>query len=150
MNPPPKDAVVRTDPDPTLAVEKAVTLAIDNLRREFNQRFDANDTAVALARDEVKISAAELANANSEALKFALKTATDASLQLADSFKIDSKATNEKIDRLTERINIWTGRDSSVVENRTERSSDKGQTLIIITIIVAVAALALALVPHFK
>lgn len=139
MAEPPK--IIKTDPDPSLAVEKALTLAIDNLRREMKQRFDLNDKAVALAREEVKTSAAELAKANSEALKFALTTATDSSEKLGESFKIDSKATNEKIDRLTERINIWTGRDSNVIENKSDRSTDNKQFYVIVTI--AIAAMAL-------
>ena len=139
-----KDTTVKTDPDPTEAVKEAMTLAIDNLRREVSQRFDLSEKAVDLARDEVKTSAAELAKANSEALKFALTTATDSSSQLAESFKSDSKATNEKIDRLTERINIWTGRDNTTTENKQERSTDKSQTILLLSMIIAFAALIVA------
>lgn len=138
--------VVKTNPDPTEAVKEAVTLAIKNLDDKISQQFVSNDRAVALAREEVKTAAAELAKANSEALKFALTTATDAASKLSDSFKSDSKATNEKIDRLTERINIWTGRDNSVVEGKQDRSTDKGQTIAMISVLIALAALAASVV----
>ncbi len=138
--------VVKTNPDPTEAVKEALTLAIKNLDDKISLQFELSDRAVALAREEVKSAAAELAKANSEALKFALATATESSSKLAESFKSDSKATNEKIDRLTERINIWTGRDNSVVENKQDRSTDKGQTLTLASVIVAVGALAFAII----
>jgi hypothetical protein len=137
---------VKTNPDPTEAVKEALTLAIKNLDDKVSQRFELNDKGVALAREEVKTAAAELAKANSEALKFALATATESSSKLAESFKSDSKATNEKIDRLTERINIWTGRDHSAVENKQDNRSDKGQTLVIIAVLVAVGSLVLSIV----
>lgn len=133
--------VVKTNPDPTEAVKEALTLAIKNIDDKVTLRFDLNDKAVALAREEVKTAAAELSKANSEALKFALATATESSSKLAESFKSDSKATNEKIDRLTERINIWTGRDSNAVESKQDRSTDKGQTLTLVSVMIALAAL---------
>lgn len=142
FNPP----VVKTNPDPTEAVKEALTLAIKNIDDKVTQRFNMNDTAVALAREEVKTAAAELSRANSEALKFALATATESSSKLAENFKSDSKATNEKIDRLTERINIWTGRDNSAVESKQERSTDKGQTLTLVSVMIALAALIFGVV----
>lgn len=138
--------VVKTNPDPTEAVKEAVTLAIKNLDDKVSLRFDLNDKAVALAREEVKTAAAELSKANSEALKFALATATESSSKLAESFKSDSKATNEKIDRAIERINIWTGRDNSAVENKQDRNTDKGQTLITISLLIALAGLVFGIV----
>jgi hypothetical protein len=102
--------VVKTNPDPTEAVKEALTLAIKNLDDKLSLRFDLNDKSVALAREEVKTAAAELAKANSEALKFALATATESSSKLAESFKSDSKATNEKIDRLTSRMDTGEGK----------------------------------------
>ena len=141
--------VVKTNPDPTQAVKEAVTLAIKNLDDKISLQFELSDRAVALAREEVKSAAAELAKANSEALKFALATATESSSKLAESFKSDSKATNEKIDRLTERINIWTGRDHSAVENKQDRSTDKGQTLVTISVVAAIASLLIAFAALF-
>ena len=142
--------VVKTNPDPTEAVKEALTLAIKNLDDKVTQRFDLNDRSVALAREEVKTAAAELAKANSEALKFALATATESSSKLAESFKSDSKATNEKIDRLTERINIWTGRDNSAVENKQDRSTDKGQTIALGSALIALVALAVVVAKAFS
>ena len=141
--------VVKTNPDPTEAVKGALTLAIKNLDDKVSLQFELSDRAVALARDEVKSAAAELAKANSEALKFALATATESSSKLAESFKSDSKATNEKIDRLTERINIWTGRDNSAVENKQDRSTDKVQTLVTISVVAAIASLMIAFAALF-
>jgi Ser-tRNA(Ala) deacylase AlaX len=135
---------IKTDPDPTEAVQAALTLAIKNLDDKLTQRFDLNDTAVKLAREEVKTAAAELSKANSEALKFALTTATATSEELAKSFKSDSSATNEKIDRLTERINIWTGRDHTVDSNRQDRTTDKGQLMTMVALGIALASLIVA------
>jgi len=131
-------------PDPTEAVKEALTLAIENLRRETVQRFDANDKAVTLAREEVKTAAAELAKSQAEALAAALKATTDANSKLEQSFEKSNGATNEKIDNLTERINIWTGRDSNVVDSKTERTTDKCQTLVMISVLVAMAALVIS------
>lgn len=138
--------VVKTNPDPTEAVKEALTLAIKNLDDKIALQFQANDRAIALARQEVKDHQSELAKSNSEALKFALATASEASSKLSEAFKADSKATNEKIDRLTERINIWTGRDTTVFENKQDRSTDKGQTIAMVSVLIALAALAASVV----
>jgi hypothetical protein len=140
------DRTVKTNPDPTVAVKEAVTLAIENIRREITQRLDGMDRAVELAREEVKTSAAELAKANSEALKFALTTATESSSKLAESFKSDSKATNEKIDRLTERINIWTGRDATVDVHKQDHTVGKGQGLMLLSASIAFVALIISVI----
>jgi hypothetical protein len=133
--------VVKTDPDPTVAVKEALTLAIKNLDDKITQRLDGNDRAVALAREEVKTAAAELAKSQAEALSAALKATTDSNTKLEQSFEKSNGATNEKIDRLTERINIWTGRDNSAVESKQDRTTDKGQTLVVISILIALAGL---------
>jgi len=142
--------VVVTDPDPTEAVKEALTLAIKNLDDKQSQRHEASDKAVELAREEVKTAARDLAKANADALDAALKTTSAAASKLAESFETANKATNEKIDRLTERINIWTGRDVGVGASKQERTTDKGQSLTIITILIAAAALAIALMGHYK
>jgi small-conductance mechanosensitive channel len=139
------DPVV-TKPDPTDAVREAMTLAITNLRSIVMQRFDGNDKAVELARAEVKSAAAELAKANSEALAAALKTTTEAATKLAESFDSTNKATNEKIDRLTERINVWTGQDVRAVENKQQHSVDRGQTISMGQAAIAIAAAILSAV----
>jgi len=145
----PQSGIIKTDPDPTEAVKEALTLAIKNLDDKLTQRFDLNDRAVALARDEVKTATAELAKAYADALAAALKTTTDANLKLADSFKSDSAATNEKIDRAIDRINIWTGRDSAIVENKSDRTSDTKQSWIMISIAIAAIALMYSIFgPH--
>jgi hypothetical protein len=143
-----EDRVVVTNPDPTAAVKEAMTLAIGNLEKQVTQRFDDNAKAVSLAREEVKAAAAELAKANSEALAAALKTTTDAATKLAESFDSTNKATNEKIDRLTERINVWTGQDVRAIENKSERTSERGQGLSTIMAVVAMGGLVLAVLTY--
>jgi hypothetical protein len=138
--------IIKTDPDPTEAVKEALTLAIKNLDDKLTQRFDLNDRAIALAREEVKTATAELAKSQADALSAALKTTNDANTKLTDSFKSDSAATNEKIDRVIDRINIWTGRDSAVVDSKQERTTDKGQTLVLISVLIALAGLAFGVV----
>ncbi len=138
--------IVTTDPDPTEAVKEALTLAIRNLDDKISQRLDQNDKAVELARDEVKTAARDLAKANADALDAALKTTTNSATKLAESFETANKATNEKIDRLTERINIWTGRDNTADLNKHDRSTDKGQTLVLVSVLIAAAALVLSVI----
>jgi len=153
MAPPKKSdsgAVVKTDPDPTDAVREALTLAIKNLDEKITQRLDASDKAVELARDEVKNSARDLAKANADALEAALKTTTNSASKLAESFETANKATNEKIDRLTERINIWTGRDVSAVDNKQDRTSDKSQAMFLISVLIALAALVVTVVTAWR
>lgn len=138
--------IVTTDPDPTEAVKQALALGLKNLDEKIEQRFDSNDKAVELAREEVKTAARDLAKANADALDAALKTTTNSASKLAESFETANKATNEKIDRLTERINIWTGRDVGVVDSRQERTSDKGQALVVISILIALGSLVVVVV----
>ena len=140
----PADRLVKTDPDPTQAVKESQALAIENLRREVTLRFDLSDRAVTLAREEVKTSTAELAKAYADALAAALKATTDANSKLEQSFEKSNIATNEKIDSLTERINIWTGRDSSVLDTKHDNSTDKGQFIVMVSVVIAFAALLLA------
>jgi hypothetical protein len=131
-------------PDPTEAVKEALTLAIANLKALLMQKFDDNEKAVTLARDEVKASAADLAKANEGALNKALSAAAEANTKLEQNFESRSFATNEKIDRLTERINIWTGRDNSIVENKSDRTTDKGHALALGSLLIALVAVVIA------
>jgi hypothetical protein len=137
---------VVTDPDPTVAVKEAMTLAIKNLDDKLSQRFDGNDKAVELAREEVKIAARDLAKSQADALEAALKTTTDANTKLEQSFQSSNTATNEKIDRLTERINIWTGRDNTEVAGKQDRTADKSQTITLVSVFIALASLVFGVV----
>lgn len=130
--------------DPTEAAKEALTLAIKNLDEKVTQRLDASDKAVTLAREEVKTAAAELSKSQAEALAAALKATTDSNTKLEQSFEKSNGATNEKIDRLTERINIWTGRDGNTQQNKADRSSDKGNYIALLAAGVALAALLFA------
>lgn len=131
---------VVTDPDPTEAVKEALTLAIRNLEDKFDRRFEQNDEAVKLARAELRdqLQAAataneklvdQLAKANQVALTAALQTqkesAAKSELSIADiirqlqaAFESANKATNEKIDRLTSRLDLGEGRIGGADSNR--------------------------------
>jgi hypothetical protein len=138
--------IVVTDPDPTVAVKEALTLAIKNLDDKITQRLAANDKAVELAREEVKTAAGDLAKSQAEALAAALKATTDSNTKLEQSFEKSNIATNEKIDRLTERINIWTGRDNTVNANKQDRSTGKDQSIALAAMLIALAALVFGVV----
>jgi cobalamin biosynthesis Mg chelatase CobN len=171
--------IVKTNPDPTEAVKEALTLAIKNLSEKITGQFDANSKAVVLARDELaaQLSAMvissdgkfaankdlvdQLAKANAVALTAALNTqkesaaksesATDDKIkQLQTAQDAANKTTNEKIDRLTSRMDTGEGRGFGTTESKQDRSTDKGQMLTIITIGIALAALVLALMGHIK
>lgn len=131
--------VVKTNPDPTEAVKEALTLAIKNLSDKINGQFDANDKAVILARDELGAQLAalistidgkfaankdlvdQLAKANAVALSAALQTQKESAAksevsvgdllkQLQASFETANRTTNEKIDRLTSRMDTGEGK----------------------------------------
>jgi hypothetical protein len=143
--------VVVTDPDPTVAVKEALTLAIKNLEEKIDDRFRAVDRATVLARDDMKdkLSAMQrtlegsanerasankdlvdqLAKANQVALTAALQTQKESAAkselamadmlkQLQNSFETSNKATNEKIDRLTSRLDTGEGRIGGASSNR--------------------------------
>lgn len=143
------EMIVKTNPDPTEAVKEALTLAIKNLDDKILQRFDANDKAVELAREEVKTAARDLAKANADALDAALKTTTNSASKLAESFETANKATNEKIDRLTERINIWTGRDNTVDASKQNTSTDRGQAINIVALVIGAGGVIVAILALF-
>jgi hypothetical protein len=173
--------IVKTNPDPTEAVKEALTLAIKNLDDKFAARFAANDAAVLLARQELKdqlialdsnIAGKFLSNkdlvdqlgeANAAALGAALltqkeianksETATADSLrQLQTSFETANKATNEKIDRLTSRLDTGEGRVHATDDSKHDRTTDKGQTLVIIIATTGIVSLlfgiAMAIIPR--
>lgn len=133
MNPPKSDApIVVTNPDPTEAVKEAVRLAVETI----NEKFKSGAQAVVLAHSELQnqlsaMSAGindkfagnkelvdQLGKANAVALNAALETQKDLLKQLKDQFDTSIKVVNEKIDRLTSRIDTgeaWTG---GAIDNR--------------------------------
>lgn len=131
--------VVKTNPDPTEAVKEALTLAIKNLSDKIGAEFTANDKAVSLAREELAEQLAamvltidgkfaankdlvdQLAKANAVALSAALQTQKESAAksevsggdllkQLQASFETANRTTNEKIDRLTSRMDTGEGK----------------------------------------
>lgn len=153
-----EDKVVVTNPDPTLAVKEALELAIKNLDEKIAERFKGIDQATVLARNELKdqLGALEasindkfvaneklvdqLGRANSTALTAALQTQeksaakTETSIgdmikQMKTAFDDSNKATNEKIDRLTSRLDLGEGRVGGAAGSR--QSSDSTRTFIV-------------------
>lgn len=136
MTPPPNDTVVVTNPDPTEAVKEALTLGLSNLDTKLEERFKASEAAIVLARSELKDQLItmdsrindkfianeklvdQLGRANSTALTAALQTQEKGQAQLKQSFDEANKATNEKIDRLTSRLDLGEGRIGGAVDNR--------------------------------
>ena len=160
----PKDEIVKTNPDPTEAVKEALTLAIKNLDEKFASRFEANDAAVLLARQELKdqlialdanIASKFLSNkdlvdqlglANAAALSAALLTQKEMANKSEAASGDTNKATNEKIDRIVSRLDLGEGRGFGVVESKKDNTTDKDQTLKIVSVMVALAALAFGVV----
>jgi len=169
------EKIVVTNPDPTVAVKEALTLAIKNLSSQINSRIDANDRAVTLARDELASTLSamvltidgkfaankdlvdQLAKANAVALTAALSTQKESAAksevaigdmlkQLQASFVTANQTTNEKIDRLTSRMDTGEGRGNATVESKQDRSTDKGQTLVLASVLIAAAALIFGVV----
>lgn len=178
-------AIVKTNPDPTTAVKEAMSLAIKNLDEKMQDKFDAIYKATDLARVELndKMAATmetikgmfaankdlvdQLAKANQTALTAALltqeKSAAKTELammdmlkQLQSSFVTANLATNEKIDRLTSRLDSGEARvlanDMSRVEVKHDNQSNRGLNLNAVSIMVSMGLLVLAvittLLPH--
>jgi hypothetical protein len=167
--------IVVTDPDPTVAVKEALTLAINNLSIQINDHFDSNDKAVLLAREELERQLAamiltidgkfaankdlvdQLAKANAVALTAALSTQKESAAksevavgdmlkQLQASFETANRTTNEKIDRLTSRMDTGEGRGFGNTESRQDRTTDKGQSVALAAVLIALAALVFGVV----
>lgn len=147
MNPPPDgDKVVVTNPDPTTAVKEALELAVKNLDEKLAERLRASEAAITLARNELKDQLLtmdsrindkfianeklvdQLGRANSTALTAALQTQEKGQAQLKQSFDEANKATNEKIDRLTSRLDLGEGRIGGAVDNRQTSRQDVQDT----------------------
>jgi hypothetical protein len=169
------EKIVVTNPDPTVAVNEALKLAIYNLSIQINSRIDANDRAVTLAREELAATLAaliltidgkfaankdlvdQLAKANAVALTAALSTQKESAAksevaigdmlkQLQVSFVTANQTTNEKIDRLTSRMDTGEGRGNASFENKQDRTTGYGQTLVLVSVVIAAAALLFGVV----
>jgi NADH dehydrogenase/NADH:ubiquinone oxidoreductase subunit G len=158
------DNIVKTNPDPTEAVKEALTLAIKNLDEKFSAQLKANDTAVLLARQELKDQLlaldANIANkflsnkdlvdqlgvANAAALSAALLTQKEMANKSEAAMADTNKATNEKIDRLTSRLDMGEGRGFGAVESKQDRTTDKSHTVALAAVLIALAALLFGVV----
>jgi hypothetical protein len=161
--------VVVTDPDPTAAVKEALELAIRNLDDKIDRRFQGIDQATVLARDELKDRLAalqetitdaadaraaankdlveKLEKSNQAALSAALLTQKEFIAQLQKTFEVSNKVTNEKIDRLTSRLDTGEGRTGGADANRRDyresaRDSVDHRQYILALIVAIIAALA--------
>lgn len=141
-----EDKIVVTNPDPTLAVKEAMELAIKNLDAKLAERFRASEGAISLARSELRDQLVtmdsrindkfianeklvdQLGRANSTALTAALQTQEKGQAQLKQSFDEANKATNEKIDRLTSRLDLGEGRIGGAGDNRLINRQDVQDT----------------------
>lgn len=171
--------IVKTNPDPTEAVKEALSLAVKNLNDRVKDQFDASEKAVLLAREELASQLAalvltidgkfaankdlvdQLAKANAVALSAALQTQKESAAksevsvgdilkQIQASFETANRTTNEKIDRLTSRMDTGEGRGFATVEGKQDRSTDKGQTLFFGSIMIALAALVVSIIVAFR
>jgi hypothetical protein len=149
-------------PDPTEAVKEALRLAVETI----NEKFKGSADAVILAREELKLrldamSAGindkfagnkelvdQLGKANAVALNAALETQKDLLKQLQISFDTSIKVVNEKIDRLTSRIDTGEGRVVQVDSNRVNYHDNRVFYVSIIAIVISAAALIFGLEYH--
>jgi hypothetical protein len=168
MNPPKEGEPVKTNPDPTTAVKDALTLAIKNIDDKFDLRFSAADAAVLLARQELKdqllqmdsnIANKFLANkdlvdqlgaANAAALSAALLTQKEMANKSEAAMADTNKATNEKIDRLTSRLDLGEGRGFGAGESKHDRSTDKGQIIAMAAALIALGVLVVAVIAAMR
>jgi len=166
---------VKTNPDPTDAVREALTLAIKNLTENINNQFDADAKAVVLAREELAAQLAamvmtidgkfaankdlvdQLAKANAVALSAALQTQKESAAksevsigdlikQLQASQETANRVTNEKIDRLTSRMDTGEGRGLAADRGRLDLDVSRGRTISMGQVAIAAAGLVLAIV----
>lgn len=168
---------VVTNPDPTTAVKEALELAIKNLSHEIDLRIDAIEkaTVVAAAALSDKLTSMnntindkfiankdlvdQLAKANATALSAALQTQKESAAkselsmadllkQLQNSFETANKATNEKIDRLTSRLDLGQGGfiNSNDIrrDNREDARDSIKQGVDLRTLIIAIVGVAIA------
>jgi len=164
---------VTTNPDPTEAVKEALTLAIKNLAEKIASERMADAKAVVLARTELerqltamiltidgkfasnKDLVDQLAKANAVALTAALQTQKESAAksevaigdvikQLQAAFETANKTTNEKIDRLTSRMDTGEDWRRAGSDDKQSRSTDRGQNISITAVLVSTGLLALA------
>jgi hypothetical protein len=167
---------VVTNPDPTTAVKEALELAIRNLSHEIDLRINGIEQATVVAASALgdkltsmnntindkfianKDLVDQLAKANATALSAALQTQKESAAkselsmadllkQLQNSFETANKATNEKIDRLTSRLDLGQGGFINSNDSRRELREEGKQVtdnralvIAVIGVVIAVAA----------
>jgi len=169
------DRVIKTNPDPTEAVKEALTLAIKNIVERFDAKFESGEKAVILARQELRDQLIalnntidgkfianqnlvdQLAKANAVALSAALQTQKESAAgdkvaindllkQLQAAFETANRTTNEKIDRITSRLDIGEAGFRVSGENKQERTVDRGQSFQQASMVIAAIAGIIALI----
>lgn len=120
--------------------------AIKNLRELVEEKFKGLSVLADQSRDDAKTqleAAFKSANATRDKSEESLTKQIEA---IGSKSEASNKATNEKVDRLTSRIDQGAGRDTGVDHVSKERSVDRGQTLTIVSIVIALAAVAVTVV----
>jgi len=112
--------------------------------------MDFSDRAVRLARDEVKTATDQLAKAYDERIAAALKTASESQNKMADAFDREGKSTNEKIDRLTSRMDRDYGRDMGMDRGKQDRVTDKSQMIAMMMAAAAIGGFVVSVLQHWK
>jgi ribosomal protein S17E len=145
------------------ANDQAVTIARDELRAQLlafkttiDGQFSANKELVDQLAKANKDLVDQLSKANSVALQAALSTQKESAAkselaigellkQLQLNYETANKAIIETLNRLTSRLDTGDGRVFATGENKSERTTDKGQILILASVIIAAAAFVVAL-----
>ena len=137
---------------------------LDSLASGINDKFSANEKLVNQQAAANKDLVDQLAKANSVALQAALQTQKESAAkfessvadlikQLQVSFDTANKATNEKIDRLTSRLDLGQGGFINNTDSRRENREDTRDTAKAATdnrsFFIAILAVAVAIASFF-
>lgn len=115
--------------------------AIRNLRELHDEKFKGLDELTKQAREDGKTRLETAFKSASDSQEKIEKSLTNQIAAIGAKSEASNTTTNEKVDRLTSRIDQGAGRDVGVDHSRQERTVDKGQTLVTISIMIALGAL---------
>jgi hypothetical protein len=146
------------------ANDHAVEIARDEQKTQFlalkesiSNQFSANKELVDQLAKANKDLVDQLSKANSVALQAALSTQKESAAkselaigellkQLQLNYETANKAITETLSRLTSRLDTGDGRVFATGEGRQERTTDKGQTLVMFSVAIALGALLFSVV----
>jgi hypothetical protein len=138
-----------------VGIDQATILARDELKDRLaalqktisdtaDARAEANKNLVEKLAEGNKDLVEKLERANQIALAAALQTQNNLLNQLQVSFETANKATNEKIDRLTSRLDTGEGRVGGVDDNRRDYREERRDAVDYRQYIVAIIAVVVA------